>query len=70
MPVEYSEVSTSVPRTRITSCPNSATPVTLACVASKPTLACAAMCGQVCAVPRQSATVQAKPARTSRIRDQ
>ena len=59
IPVEYSEVIDSTPRTTMTSWPSRASPRTLDWVGSKPARSCAAMCDQWAASPAQNATLQA-----------
>ena len=65
IPVEYSDVMVSVPRTTMTSWPRSASPTTLDWVGSKPARSCAAMCGHRDASPAQNATDHAMLATTS-----
>ena len=70
IPVEYSDVIDSVPRTTITSWPSRATPTMLDWAGSKPTLSCADMAGHRDTSPTQYAMLQATPAATSRNRVQ
>src|SRR5262249_11204185 len=66
IPVEYSDVSVSVPRTTVTSWPSRASPTTLDCVGSKPSRSAGAMLGHRDASHAQYAMLQATPAATSR----
>ena len=54
IPVEYSEVIVSVPRTAMTSWPRRARPMMLAWVGSKPARSCADRCGHRDASPRRT----------------
>ena len=66
IPVEYSDVIDSVPRTTITSWPSRASPTRLDWAGSKLTLSCPDMAGHRDASPAQYAMLQAAPAATSR----
>src|SRR5215469_11286127 len=70
IPVEYSDVIASVPRTTVTSWPSRARPTMLDCVGSKPARSAADRCGHRAASPAQNATDQAMPAATIRASDQ